>query len=468
MKSQADLVVIGGGPAGLEAAIAATDAGVEVILIDGHKRLGGQYFKQLSDPIKSNTKSKAQKEFDSLQRKVQQSKITIFSETTVWDAFKEGDSWVLYLSGAMAPEILQAKRLVVAPGTYDRPIPFPGWTLPGVMTAGAVQVMIKSQRILPGQRFLLSGLGPLQLAVGAQLVDAGAEVVAVLEAAQIGVSSLRYAPQMWGQWSKLLEGWEYWRTLKRSKVPLKFGQAVIEAKGESEVSQVVTAKLDENMRLIPGTEQVVGIDTLVVGFGLQPCSKLTRLLGCDHIYVPKQMYHVPRRNGEMETSLPGVFSAGDGAGVGGVQLARIEGRIAGNAVARQLNKLTETAARDALDNEKPALARERRFAAMLSELYQVKPGMTDLATDETLLCRCSEITRKEVSKAVEDGCEDLIWTKRITRAGMGMCQGRMCGQVIARLVAVQTGKDPALVPLDKVRPPIMPVAINLEMGSENG
>ncbi len=459
MTERLELVVIGAGPAGMEAAIAAAEANMAVTVIDGYARPGGQYFKQVSPPLKSDNLTARQKQAEFLFGRMEELGVRVFSDTLVWNAYPaiEKGEWMLSLYGPGAPDSLQTKSLIIASGTYDRPVPFPGWTLPGVMTAGAVQIMLKTQQIIPGHRFLLSGTGPLQLAVGAQLIQAGAEVVAVLEANSVGLAQFRHAPAMWGQWAKLREGWDYWSTLRRAGVPLHYGRAVIEARGQQEVEEVVTARLDTDMTPIPGTEQTVAVDTLVIGYGFLPSTELTRLLGCDHDYVPEQLYYVPRRNDEMQTSLPGVYAAGDGAGVGGVELSRIEGRIAGLAAARELGHLDAATARNLLAREQPALARERRFARMLTEMFAIGPGFTALAKDDTYICRCEEVTKQEIVEAIELGSDSLIWVKRMTRAGMGLCQGRVCGQWIARLLAEQLNKDPVDMLLDTVRPPIRPI-----------
>lgn len=470
MTEHVDMVVVGGGPAGMEASIAAAEAGVKVTLIDSYARPGGQYFKQLPKSWKSKKDISRYKKAEALFRRLEETGVRIFCETLVWNVYpsEESGEWVIALSGPDAPVSLEAKSLILATGTYDRPIPFPGWELPGVMTAGAVQIMLKTQRVLAGHRFLFSGTGPLQLAVAAQLVNAGAEVTGVLEAKQMGFGWVRHAPAMWGQWSKLREGWDYWRILQRADVPLRFGQAAIEARGKEEVETVITARLDKEMNPISGTEQTVIADTLVIGYGLQPSNELTRLMGCEHEYVAEQIYHVPRRDDEMQTSLPGVYAAGDGAGVGGWQLSCIEGRIAGISAAGRLGVLGKTAVKSAIALEQPALARERRFARMMTNFFNIGSGLTSLARQDTLICRCEEISKKEILDAIEMGCDSLIWVKRMTRSGMGMCQGRVCGQWIAKLTAEQTGKDPAQMMLDTVRPPIRPIPMGFEKVSDNG
>ncbi len=443
MVERVELAVVGAGPAGLEAALTAAEAGVSVWLIDNYPRPGGQYFKQLPGAFRGNGSSLPQAEAQALfQRLVEAPNIRLLTDTLVWGVFPEprSDGWQLALHGPTAPHRLQAETLLLATGAYDRPIPFPGWTLPGVITAGAAQTLLKNQRLLPGRRILLSGTGPLQIAVAAQLIQAGADVVAVLEGAAVKwQQNIRQIGAWWGQWGRLGEGWAYWRTLRRAGVPLRFGWSVIEAHGAETVEEVVIARLDADWQPIPGSEQTFSVDTLVIGYGFIPSTQLGRLLGCTHVFRPEQGGYVPCRDDKLQTSCPGVYAAGDGAGIGGGELARLEGRIAGVAVAERLNRLDKNAAQAAITRLQPALVRERRFAAMLGQLFTPGPGLYRLATDDTLICRCEEIRLADIREAVQNGAQKANAVKGITRAGMGNCQGRICAELVARVIAAEGG-----------------------------
>jgi thioredoxin reductase/bacterioferritin-associated ferredoxin len=380
----------------------------------------------------------------------------------------ENDDWLLTLYGPQAPQRLQAQALILATGAYDRPIAFPGWTLPGVMTAGAVQTLLKNQRVLPGQRFLLTGTGPLQLAVAAQLIRAGAEVVEVLEGASlVGWRTVRHALALWGQGTRLAEGWDYWRTLRRSKVPFRFGWSAVEAQGEGQVQEVVIARLDDAWRPIRQSQQTIAVDTLVIGYGFIPAVQLSGLLGCRHDFRPERGGYVPRRNGEMQTSLPGVYAVGDGAGIGGAALAQVEGHIAGLAAARQVGQLDEGAAQAAIARQRAALARERRFARMLGDLFTPGPGLYALATEETLICRCEEMPLAEIHQAIAAGARSANEVKGLTRCGMGNCQGRICEALLARAIATKLGPAPEYLQQVEAagsftpRPPLYPLPLTV-------
>jgi NADPH-dependent 2,4-dienoyl-CoA reductase/sulfur reductase-like enzyme len=208
MTEQVEVAVIGAGPAGLAAALTAAEAGVAVALIDGQGQPGGQYFKQPPAGFTPPADDSRQREASTLLAQLAASPVQTILNTLVWGVFPEADGgWLLTLFGPNSPRRLQAEMLILATGAHDRPIALPGWTLPGVMTTGAAQLLLKSQRVLPGRRFLLSGTGPLQLAVGAQLVQAGAEVAAILEGAAFGPGrALKMLAAMRGQSARLREG----------------------------------------------------------------------------------------------------------------------------------------------------------------------------------------------------------------------------------------------------------------------
>lgn len=464
MTDPVELVVVGAGPAGIEAAISAANAGVDVALVDANFQSGGQYFIQLPVAFSSEDHTALHAQAEKLFLHLKTTDVYVITGTIVWGVFlaPQGDGWYLALSGPDAPNYLHAKMLILATGAYDRSIAFPGWTLPGVITAGAVQVLIKNQRILPGQRFLLSGSGPLQLAVAAQLVRAGARVVGLLESSPGLVwRGIRHLPAIWGQWARLREGIDYGLVLAKAKVPVRFGWAVIEASGESEVEAATIARIDHNWHPIAGTEENVAVDTVVVGYGLVPSIELGRLLECRHIYEPQQGSYLPLRYDEMQMTMSNLFAVGDGAGIGGAELARIEGHIAGVTVAQKLGYLEEEQAQAAIAKQKNALSRERRFAKMLSNLFTPGPGLYTLVKEDTLICRCEGVTLGQIREAITDGAQSVSDVKNITRCGMGNCQGRVCSELIARIIAAETGNSIDKVGTLTIRPPIHPIPLSV-------
>ncbi len=468
MATEAELAIIGAGPAGIAAALTAATAGVQVVLVDAQPRPGGQYFRQAPGAAAAEALPV---------RQLGASPVCVMTDTLVWGVFPAaaGTGWELMLSGPQAPSRLWARVLILATGAYDRPIPFPGWTLPGVMTAGGVQAFLKGQGRLPGRRFLLSGTGPLQVAVAANLVQAGAEVVAVLEAARLDWRAARHVAALWGQWPRLAEGLRYWRALRAARVSLRTGWSVIAARGRGQVEEAVICRLDDAGRPIADSAETVAVDTIAIGYGLIPSTEVSRLLGCVHELRMDRGGYVPRRDAEMRTSLPGVYAVGDGASIGGAELAQIEGRIAGLAAARELGHLSAAEAGARIRREQPGLARQQRFAAMLAALFAPRPGLYGLADDDTIICRCEEVTLGALRRAVAEGAADVNEVKGLTRAGMGYCQGRICGELIGRIIAATLSRADDMAALRAAgcftaRPPLhpLPMATLIALAEEVG
>jgi NADPH-dependent 2,4-dienoyl-CoA reductase/sulfur reductase-like enzyme len=444
-----ELVVVGAGPAGMAAAIEAAGLGLSVALVDVFARPGGQYFKQTPPELEavSTTQEKGQWLVEGLER----AEIQVLTGTVVWGIFAEEDGYLLCLYGPPGtPRRMKAKAVILAPGAHDRPVPFPGWTLPGVMTAGAALAMVKHQKVLPGRRILLSGTGPLQLVLARHLIEAGAEIAGVLDANGFPWRGWRHARAVWGQWERLGEGWQAWRVMRRAGVGIRWGNLVFRAEGDGQLEEVTIGPLDGSR------PEIVVADTLCLGHGFVPGIQLSRLAGCEHQYRPEQAAYVPVRNEWLETTLAGVFVAGDGAGIGGKDVALLEGQLAAVRATRRLGREADP---DKVSNLRRDLARQRRFAAVLDDLFPLSSNLGNLLTDDTVLCRCEEVTVGDVRRAIGEGASTVSAIRMLTRAGMGRCQGRMCGAPVAELLARQLDQPVASVGQATPRPPVVPIPL---------
>ncbi|MDX1417612.1 MAG: NAD(P)/FAD-dependent oxidoreductase [Candidatus Promineifilaceae bacterium] len=461
-----EVAVVGAGPAGIHAAVAAAELGVEVTLIDSYAQAGGQYFKQLPGVFQAAKGDKRQREAQKLFKQLQHPDITHLPNTRVWNIAPD---WRLDLVGSTAPRQLEAEAVVLATGAYDRPAAFPGWTLPGVMGVGAAQHLVKIQRVLPGRKILVAGSGPLLLALGAVLVWAGAEVVALAEGSR-GLTSFKPGrmAKMWGQGARLREGLDYIRALRGANVPYRRGWGVVRALGEERVSGAVLARLDEEWRPVPGSEEAVSCDTLCIGYGLLPETTLGRLAGASHVYRPRLGGWVPERDDRMQSSLPGLYIAGDGAGIGGAAQSAVEGRIAGMAAGYQVagDYFSDRNLKRWMATEQKRLTKEQGFQKLFGELFTPGPGLDMLADEETIICRCEGVRLPAVKDAVDMGAETLGAVKGLTRAGMGRCQGRICGALLAGQVARLSGKSVSEVGNFTPRPPVGPLDIEGLSSSE--
>ena len=467
LVDERELVIIGGGPAGMAAAIEARRAGVLTTLIEERATLGGQIFKQPPPGFAITRPSAMGRDHQAGRRLiegVQAGGTEVLTDHVVWSVSGGETREVgVYEPGARA-RTLRTTRLILATGAYDRPVPFPGWTLPGVVTAGGAQAMVKVQKVYPGRRILMAGSGPLVLAFAVQLHQMGANVVAVLEAAPApdprGVAGLLGAAGA-GNWGQLREGIGYLAYLRFHGIPLLYGHAIARAEGTDGVERAVAVRVDRTWRQLPGTERAFDVDTICVGYGFSPSLEIPRVLGLALGYHEQLGGHVPSHDRDMASSAPGVFVAGAVAGTAGGAVAIEEGRIAGIAVARSLGKLTAVQADQRMAAPRRRLVGLHRFRRALDASYAVGVGIHTWATEDTVVCRCEEVTKGEIRRNILPGSRDPNSVKALTRVGMGLCQGRNCGEQLAAIFCEESGcRLEDLSPLSP-RLPVKPVPIGL-------
>jgi thioredoxin reductase len=421
------VVVVGAGPAGLAAATAAASGGARVALLDDADRPGGQYWRGAT----SGSRRAADRD-----RLLHGCRAERLADHTVWHIEHDptpdaGAPFTVHaLRAAEQPVTLHADRLVLAPGAYDRQVPFPGWDLPGVLAAGGVQALAKSQGVVAGRATVVAGSGPFLLAVAAELAESGWRVVEVCEANR-PYGYARDPLSVAANPRRLREAAHYLRVLRRHRIPYRVGQAVIAAHGDARLAGVTVAKLDANWRPRPGTRRTVECDTLAVGYGFTPRLELPLLLGCA-TWVDADGSLVLRVDDRQRTSVRGVYAAGEACGVGGAALAMAEGEIAGLAAAGRGG--AEVATRVSVLRRRRTA--QRRFAALLHRAHPLGPGWIGWLDDATLACRCEEVPVAAVRAAVTElGARDPHAVKMLTRAGMGWCQGRVCGVATCELTA---------------------------------
>jgi thioredoxin reductase len=454
-----DIAIIGAGPAGLSAALAAARAGARVTVVDEYIRPGGQYFRQPQARFTRIDERVLGSSFvagrELIAQLAQEPAVDMRVGTLVWGAFDDG---ILEVEHDNVCERLVSQRLIVATGAYERPIPFPGWTLPGVMTAGAAQTMLKAQFVVPGNRVMMSGSGPFQLPVSTQLLKAGADVIEILEAQQ-ACRFFRPFSQPWRHLDKLREAQGYFATLLARRVPIRFGQAVIEARGDGRLEEVVVAKLDAQGRPMPDGRRTVAIDALLINHGFIPSQQVSRILGCDTRWDEDGLYWVTCCDADQRSSLPNVFVAGEITGVAGHRVAMAEGQVAGLHAAADLGLLPAEALATRLDQPLRERARHQSFADHVKRTFQPLAGLYEAMTPETVVCRCEEVTAATIGAIAAEWNGSLRAVKQCTRAGMGQCQGRICEATVARIAARASGTPLHLVGRDTARNQIKPVSL---------
>lgn len=461
MSRDRSLVIVGGGPAGIAAAIEAVRAGLAATLIDEAGRPSGRIYHAFPEAFHVTNAPKLGPDYTDGERlrtdfAAVADRVELLSGTCVLGIWPNGE---LHWSRDEVSGVFQAERLIIANGAYDRPLPFPGWTLPGVMTAGGVQTLLKTMRVRPGRRALVAGTGPLILGVAHRLHDMGVEVVAVLEAGDHRWINGDAAGAT-GQWDMVINARSSLDALTRAGIPVLLNHTVFQAEGTDGVKAATYGPVQPETWQ-PRNEEArrIDVDLVVSGFGFVPDSELAELAGCRLDYLPEFGGWVPRRDACLRTTVPGVFAVGDGAGIGDVFVALQEGRIAGITVAEQAGAITPD---EAARRREVPLERLRSLAAVRAELGEatrLRPGLLDLANPETLACRCEEVSFAELRTAVVQGAKDLHATKLLTRLGMGPCQGRNCAPHAGMLLCQATGRAASEVGRINPRPPTKPVTL---------
>jgi NADPH-dependent 2,4-dienoyl-CoA reductase/sulfur reductase-like enzyme len=455
-----EVLVVGGGPAGLAAAAIAAEAGLEVVLVDERPKPGGQFYKQPADGFEIDER-RIDKQFRngraSIGRAVA-SGARLISGTTLWGAFGGAEFW----AAGPLNLVIRPKCVVLATGAYERGVPVPGWTLPGFITTGAAQTLLRSYQIAPGSRVVVAGNGPLNFQVAAELVRASVDVVALVEAAtRPGPRALPSLAAMALAAPDLVkDGLSYRRTLRRARVPVFYRHVVVGAEGRDAVERVRIAAIDDGGNPVAGTEKTFDADVVCVGYGFLPSNEIARAAGCQHGFDQQRGYLVAQRDQHGRSSVADMWIAGDCGGLAGARAAEASGMIAGADVARSLGREVRNVRE--VQRAMRAVSGAKRFQSALWTLFEAPRLIDQLAEADTVVCRCEEVSFAKVREALVDGKTTTAGAvKRLTRAGMGPCQGRYCGAILAELVARHCGTALGEFDFFAPRMPFKPVSIGL-------
>lgn len=440
-----DVVVVGAGPAGLAAATRAAALGAATALVDAGSSPGGQYWRhpaptegglQAADVAYLHHDLATYREL-LVQLDTVQSTGAYFPDHHVWTVTATDDGFVVHAvdrsgGGERSVEV-RGHRLVLAPGAYDRQIPFPGWDLPGVMTAGGAQALLKGHNVTAGRRVMVAGTGPFLLPVAAGLAQAGATVVGVHESAS-PLRWLKETASVARNVGKLGEGAGYAAKLIAHKVPVRTRSMVVAAHGDGDLESVTVARVDADGNEQPGSAETFAVDTLAVGWGFTPQLELPLALSC-RTRVDQDGSLVCVVDSAQQSSVPGVFIAGEACGVGGAALAVVEGVVAGAAAAG-----LPTSDRRLLRQR----ASLRAFASSMHRAHPVPSGWVRRLQDDTVICRCEEVTHRTLRHLAQElSATDARTAKLIARPGMGWCQGRVCGYATSCVMADLSGGTPS-------------------------
>ncbi|TFD75662.1 NAD(P)/FAD-dependent oxidoreductase [Cryobacterium fucosi] len=444
--SNIQVLVIGAGPAGLAAARAARARGASVTLLDSSDQLGGQFWRHLP-PERPSAEERMLHHGWATFRELSETLeaddgCQIFRGAQVWAIERSPervDGTAVGLPGAVHVVVgepdgvgrqrlaLRPNAIVLATGAHDRTLPFPGWDLPGVFTGGAAQALAKGERLAVGRRVVVAGAGPFLLPVAAALATTGATVLGVFEANRAAALVRGWLPNPWelvGAANKGTELAGYLAGHLRHRIPYRLGRAVVAAHGSDRVESVTIASVAADWAPIPGTEQRIEVDAVCVSHGFTPRLELAIAAGC--ALTADRFVKVDDGQG---TSVSSVFAAGEITGIGGVDLALAEGRVAGHVAAGG------TASDRELRQDRRRRRTFRGFAARLEAAHGIRSGWPGMLTDGTIVCRCEEVSFSALCGAAEStGSRSLRSLKLSTRVGLGICQGRVCGRTVEELL----------------------------------
>ena len=412
-KLSCDVAVVGAGPAGIAAASRVAEAGRAVVLLDEGLGPGGQIWR----PKLGGLQPKVARHWI---ERLQATRAIVRESTSVYDiARASSGEFLLRAESAGRAVAVTAESVVLATGARERFLPFPGWTLPNVVGIGGAQALLKTGMDVEGRRVVIAGSGPLLLPVAASLASAGAKLMLVAEQAP-AARVRRFATSLWRRPKTLVQAAMLRSAFLRTRYAM--GTWVTAANGDGALRDVSVT----NGR----TSETIRCDLLCAAFGLVPNTQLARLLGCEIVNG------VVRVDGSQETTIPKVFCAGEPTGVGGVDLALVEGEIAGIAAVGLTVPQRLSSLRSLLEREMKAL----------DAAFALRPEVSALAQPDTIVCRCEDVRLRDL---------DSRWTSRqaklYTRAGMGPCQARVCGAALESMM----GWTP-----DSVRPPVQPARLD--------
>lgn len=451
MKIHYDIAAIGAGPAGMAAAIMAAKHGASVLLLDEQPAAGGQIYRNINGQKAADSTILGSDYYQgsTLVDRLTASTVEHITGASVWHVSDQREIGVT-VDGAA--QLITADHIIIATGAQERPFPISGWTLPGVMNAGAAQILLKSSGILlPHPVFV--GSGPLMYLIAHQYLRAGVKIAAVLDTTSH--SNLRKAlyllPGAFREASQLWKGLGWLKDLRASGTVFRAGVEDIKITG-SEVAQIVEYK-------IAGRWKSCSARTILLHQGVVPNVNLAMAAGCTHSWNDAQLCWHARVDTWGNSNLNGISIAGDGAGIVGADSAEALGWLAALGALHRIGKLSVPLRNKIAEPFRRTVYRQKPLRRFLDRLYQPAKQFRIPTDAATLVCRCEEVTAAEIREAISLGCQGPNQLKSFTRAGMGPCQGRLCGLTISAMIADELGRSVQDVGAGRLRPPVKPLEL---------
>ncbi len=453
--NQYDVIIVGAGIAGLKAASVLAKYDLKVAIIDENPFLGGQYLRTLPEnfknkllKFKTSVKKEGLKLIDELKNSTN---IKIFRNSTVVGVY-EGDKLLFDREGKS--ELIYYKKLIISTGAREKYLPFPGWDLPGVFSLGAVQVFLKSNGILPAEEIVLAGTGPFLYAVAYEILKAGGKVKGIYELKRFK-EQIAFSKGLLDFPGKLIEAFVYLEEILSNHVPIKYGWRVLKAEGDDSVRRISVGKIGKDGEVIEKSIKNIKTELLAIGFGFVPNLEVARSAGVNIIYDETLGGWIVNTDERLMSSNKNIYACGEITGVGGAEKSQIEGELSALALLDSLNLLDNSG-----KNKIQKLIKKRKKAIKYSKcfntVFSVPLEFYKNIEDDTVICRCENISMKKIREAIEIGPSDMNFVKTFTRAGMGNCQGRICGPIIENIIKSFEGKSPHP---PTMRKPIKPTLI---------
>lgn len=450
-SEQVDLVIVGGGPAGMAAATLAANLGISVVLLDEQAAPGGQIYRNVAaaPQARLDTLGPDYAAGRALVDAFLRSSARHVGGATVW--YISQQRTVHYLQAGQV-KTLQAAQVILCTGALERPFPIPGWTLPGVLSAGAAQILLKTTDAVPSEPVVLAGCGPLLYLLAWQYLRAGVPVRAIVDTTDAADRRRAFA-HLGGAlagWRYLKKGLTMLRALRRAGVPFHQGASGLEVEGDdaARALRFVSA----------GRAERIESRVVLLHQGVVPNTQFTWSLRAKHRWDDAQLCFVPVTDDWGALDLEGFYVAGDGRGIGGALAAALQGQLAALGAANALGRLAANERDRRAAPLRTELAAHLRIRPFLDALYRPK-AQNRIPADDVLVCRCEEVTAGTLREHVKLGCTGPNQAKSFGRCGMGPCQGRLCGLTVTEVIADARQVSPAEVGYYRIRPPIKPITL---------
>ena len=447
-----ELIIVGTGPAGMAAAKVASQHGTRVLILDEQHRPGGQIYRAMeaNDPATRPELGESYYEGRPLVDAFRSTKVDYRPGATVWHV--AGDGSIGFSLDGKA-EIAKADHIILATGAMERPFPVEGWTLAGVKTAGAAQGLLKDAG-LGVEEAVFAGTGPLLYLVAYQYLQAGIPVKAVLDMTppENYWAALRHLPAAMMGSANLLQGYMWKRAIQRSAIPFHAGVRDLRIGGRGSVSFVEYLKGRSWRR----------IDTrnVLLHQGVVPNVNTSASAGCVMIWNDNQAAWTVSVDEWFQSSQPRISVVGDGATIGGAFSAEQAGYLAAISVMHRLGKIDATQRDAQAGDARRRLKTEMRLRPFLEALFHPAEHLRVPKDNDTVICRCEEISAGQIRALIDRGCRDPNQIKSLTRCGMGPCQARFCGHTLSELIAMATMRPVKEVGYLRIRPPIKPLPLS--------